>query len=235
MIRRLAKWGLATLLLLSATAGTVAAQGRGRGGFAGAGTRTAPGPAVVRGQAVSAARSPAFNHPTTAPASRFVARPQRQVIIAPPYWGLYGGYYSGLYDPYPYVTSPPYHPVSPYVSSYEEAPDVATSRSPSEVELSYQVEQLTREVERLRQDQAAAALRQSAPPTPRAIEPPPVPITLVFRDGHRFSIQNYAIVRDTLWVVEQRMSTKIDLSELDLAATQQANLGRVLLLPVPAK
>jgi hypothetical protein len=221
MIRRFAKWGLAMLVVLS-TAGTVSAQGRGRGGFAGVPTRIAQGLAGVRGQVAPAARS-----------SPFVMRPQRHVIVAPN-WGFYGGHYSGFYDPYRYVTAPPYYPVLPYVSSYVEAPYVAPSRSPSEVELSYQVEQLTREVERLRQDQAAAALQQSAPP-PRVAEPPPVPITLVFRDGRRLSVRSHAIVRDTLWVVDERMSTKIDLSELDLAATQQANLGRGLLLPVPAK
>jgi hypothetical protein len=112
----------------------------------------------------------------------------------------------------------------------------APSPSPSEVELSYQVDRLTREVERLRQDQAEAALRQSlAPQPPRAPEPPAAPITLVFRDGRRLSIQSYAISRQTLWVIDDRTSMKIDLSELDLPATQQANLGRVLLLPVPAR
>lgn len=232
MIRRFAKWGLAMLVVLS-TAGTVSAQGRGRGGFAGVPTRTAQGPAGVRAQMAPAARSSAFNLSITASTSPFVMRPQRHVIVAPN-WGFYGGHYRGFYDPYRYVTAPPYYPVLPYVSSYVEAPHVAPSRSPSEVELSYQVEQLTREVERLRQDQAAAALQQSAPP-PRVAEPPPVPITLVFRDGRRLSVRSHAIVRDTLWVVDERMSTKIDLSKLDLAATQQANLGTVLLLPVPAK
>ena len=161
MIRRFAKWGLAMLVVLS-TAGTVSAQGRGRGGFAGVPTRTAQGPAGVRGQVAPAARSSAFNLSITASTSPFVMRPQRHVIVAPN-WGFYGGHYRGFYDPYRYVTAPPYYPVLPYVSSYVEAPYVAPSPSPSEVELSYQVEQLTREVERLRQDQAAAALQQSAP------------------------------------------------------------------------
>jgi hypothetical protein len=106
--------------------------------------------------------------------------------------------------------------------------------------LSYQVERLTREVERLRQEQAEAAVRQQSPeppppPAARAPEPPATPIMLVFRDGRRMNIKSYAIVRDTLWVVDDRVSRKIDLSELDLVATQQANAGRVMLLPVPAR
>jgi hypothetical protein len=185
------------------------------------------------------APQPPANRPA-APSSQIVRRPDRHVIVAtPPYFGLYGGYYNyngfyngfynGLYDPYPYVSSP-------YAPSYVEQTYVAPSPSQGELQLSYQVERLTREVERLREDQVETALRQlQPPPAPRLPEPPPTPITLVFRDGRRLPIQSYAVVRQTLWVVDERNSRRIDLSELDLPATQQANLGRVLLLPVPAQ
>jgi hypothetical protein len=235
MTRRLANCVFSTLLILAATAGTGAAQGRGRGGFVGAPARMGPGPATVRGGVAYGARPPvmaarpAFNGHIAGP-PRIVARPPHRVVVAPPYFGFYGGFY----NPYPYVWAPAYYSVPPYSTSYVEPSYVAPSPSSSEVELAYQVERLTREVEQLRQDQANSALRQS-PPAPRTPEPPPVPITLVFRDGHRLSIQNYAIARQTLWVVDERMSTRIDLSDLDLDATQQANAGRVLLLPVPTR
>jgi hypothetical protein len=176
-----------------------------------------------------------------ASSSQIVRRPDRHVIVAtPPYFGLYGGYYNGFYngfyDPYPYLSGSPFYPASPYASTYVEQSYVAPSPSQSEVQLSYEVERLTREVERLREDQAEVALRQlQPPPAPRLPEPPPTPITLVFRDGRRLTIQSYAVVRQTLWVVDERNSMRIDISELDLPATQQANLGRVLLLPVPAQ
>lgn len=249
---RLAHYGFLMLLVL-ASAGTAAAQGRGRGGGpAGAPARTGPGPAMSRNSAPPAARPPAMtappvsNRPNTGQINRV---PDRHVILdTPPYMGLYGGYYPGLYnrfyngyyngfyDPYSYVSAPPYYPSAPYASSYVEQSFVAPSPSTSELQLSHQVERLTQEVERLRQDQAEAALRQAlAPPPPRVPEPPPIPITLVFRDGRRLSIQSYAISRQTLWVVDERMSMKVDLKDLDLPATQQANLGRVLLFPVPAQ
>jgi len=240
MVSRLFHYGLALLFALVATAGIADAQGRGRGGPAGPPARN--GGSAARPPAMSA--PPASNRPMQGQVSNQIVRtPDRHVIIAtPPYYGYYGGYYNGFYngygyyDPYPYGPSHSYYPSSPYVANYVEPTYASPSPSPSEVELSYQVDRLTREVERLRQDQAEAALRQSlAPPPPRAPEPPAAPITLVFRDGRRLSIQSYAISRQTLWVIDDRTSMKIDLSELDLPATQQANLGRVLLLPVPAR
>jgi hypothetical protein len=232
MIRHVAPCVLSMLLILSATAGSGAAQGRGRGGSAGGPARSRPNPGMARGGAGPAVRppvtaaQPAFNRHIMSPASRIGVRPRRQVIVAPTYWGFY--------DPYAYGWAPPFYSASPYATSNVETSYVAPSPSPSQVDLANQVERLTREVERLRQDQADAALRQSTPP-PRTAEPPPAPITLVFRDGRRLSIQSYAIVRQTLWIVDERMSTRIDLNDLDLPATQQANLGRVLLLPVPAR
>ena len=247
MTLRLAQCGLAVLLALAAT-GTASAQGRGRGGgSAGAPARTGPGPAMSRNGGSAAARPPAMaaqpthNRPITG--SQIVRVPDRHVIIAtPPYFGFYGGYYNGFYngiydgfyDRYPYAS--PYYPGAPYASSYVEQSYTPPSPSASEMQLSHQVERLTQEVERLRQDQAEAALRQAlAPPPPRVAEPPAIPITLVFRDGRQLSIKSYAISRQTLWVVDERMSMKVDLNDLDVPATQQANLGRVLLLPVPAR
>ncbi len=60
-------------------------------------------------------------------------------------------------------------------------------------------------------------------------------IVLVFRDGHRMEIQNYAIVGQTLWVFEERVATKILLSDLDLDATQRENRGSGLRLPSQEK
>jgi len=150
------------------------------------------------------------------------------------YNGFYNGLYNGFYDPYPYASAP-YYPVAPYETSYAEQSYAPPSPSPGELQLSNQVERLTREVQQLRQDQSQAALQQALAPPLRIAEPPPIPITLVFRDGRRLTTQSYAISRQTLWVVGDRMSMRVDLKDLDLPATQQANLGRVLLLPVPTQ
>jgi hypothetical protein len=58
------------------------------------------------------------------------------------------------------------------------------------------------------------------PPAPVAAQPPTV---LVFKDGHKFEVQNYAIVGDTLFEFSDGRTHKIQLAVLDLPATQKAN------------
>src|SRR5262249_16846994 len=104
-----------------------------------------------------------------------------------------------------------------------------------EVDLAYEVDRLAREVERLRQDQAVSAPRYLPPPAPAAPEVPPTPITFVLRDGRRLSVVNYAIVGETVWILDEQRSTKIPLSDLDLEATRRANPGQGLRLPSATK
>jgi len=60
---------------------------------------------------------------------------------------------------------------------------------------------------------------------------------LVFRDGHKQEISNYAIINDTLYDLSSGRAHKIPLTELDLAATVKANDDRGVdfTLPVAAK
>jgi hypothetical protein len=223
----------ATLLVLAATLGTASAQGRGRMSGGGAPARGAMG-AAARPPAMTAA--PASHQHVAAPTNgRFDMRPTRQVFIPPLYPPYYGNYYTGINDPYGYA---PFYPGSSYFNPYSEPYYQEPSQSQNDSDLAYQLALLTREVERLRQDQAypAPPPPQVAPPAPapaRAPEPPAAPITLLFRDGHRLTIHNYAVVRETLWVLGELTSTRIALRDLDLDATHRANPGRTLLLPRP--
>jgi len=102
-----------------------------------------------------------------------------------------------------------------------------------EVDLAYQVGRLSEEIEQLRQQQN---LRSSPPPQTQAVaERPRIPTVLVFRDGHRIEIQNYAIVGQTLWVVDEKAANKISIADLDLDATQNENRGRGVRFPLPEK
>jgi|SRR3954447_9460109 hypothetical protein len=65
---------------------------------------------------------------------------------------------------------------------------------------------------------APAADAQASPTTP--------PTVLVFRDHHQQEIQNYAIVGQTLWIFGSPRNQRLQLSDLDLAATQKANDDR---------
>ncbi len=83
----------------------------------------------------------------------------------------------------------------------------------------------------------AAAPSPAAEPAPEA--PAPVrtqPVTvLVFKDGHKAEVQNYAIVGDTLFEFSDNRTHKIQLADLDLTATQKANDDRGVDFQLPAK
>ena len=241
-------------LIVFGTATTLAAQGRGfhggggfrgGGGFQGGGGmhgapfRTAP-VTVFRGTPVVTpgfAPAPVRVVPPRAVAPFAFGRPHRTVIIPPvisPVLGL--GYYSPFgYSPFGY---------SPYAGSiygppaYSEPAYVAPSTqqsavSQNEVDLAYQVGRLSQEVEQLQQN---IRTYQAPVPTPSAGNAQAaVPVVLVFRDGHRMDIQNYAIIGQTLWVLDEGTATKIPLSDLNLDATQAENRSRGVRFLLPAR
>ncbi len=66
----------------------------------------------------------------------------------------------------------------------------------------------------------APAPASAAPPEPVLEQPPTV---LVFKDGHKVEVGNYAIVGDTLFELSEGRTHKILLADLDLPATEKAN------------
>lgn len=85
----------------------------------------------------------------------------------------------------------------------------------------------------------ADASARSAPDEQAPIEPEePVaaqPSTvLVFKDGHKSDVLNYAIVGDTLFDFAEGRSRKILLADLDLPATRKANDDRGVDFQIPA-
>ncbi len=90
--------------------------------------------------------------------------------------------------------------------------------------LANQLGNLAAEVESLREDQARRDFQGPVyyePPSP-AQEMPPTTV-LVYRDGHKVEVQNYAIAGKTLWVFFDQRTRQIPLAELDLPATQRVN------------
>jgi len=85
---------------------------------------------------------------------------------------------------------------------------------------------------------ASNGKRVAANPAPPALAATPeetAPTTvLVFHDGHRTEARNYAIVGQTLWIYTQDESQKVPLSDLDVAATKNANSDRGIIFQMPA-
>lgn len=133
---------------------------------------------------------------------------------------------------YPYYSMPLYDE-----SSYNSSRDTAQlERANAQVsDLTNQIEQLREELERMREQQNSP--RAAAPPPPPADDAkvePLVSTTLVFRDGRRSQVENYAIVGNMLWVFTDQRRTKIPIAELDLKSTQQVNEDRGVDFAIPA-
>jgi hypothetical protein len=78
--------------------------------------------------------------------------------------------------------------------------------------------------------------RAAQPPAPVAPAPEPseaAATLLVFRDGHRLEVRNYAIMGSTLFIITPERR-KIPLSELDLQATARENDDRGVDFRVPS-
>ena len=94
--------------------------------------------------------------------------------------------------------------------------------------LASQIQDLTAEVERLRNVQRPQS----------TVAPDPLPVlpntTLVFRDSHRVEIQSYAIIGQTLRVLDKDNSARLALSDLDLDATKKVNQDNGVRFIVPS-
>jgi hypothetical protein len=248
---------LIAIVLILATSTTLGAQGRahfgGGHGFSGA-PAVRPGPSFSGTPGVRPAPSFA-NTPAVRPGPSFGALPPagfgavhgpvhgfrpgrpfnsvRPVVVAPAF-----GYYSPYFWPDPFYGGAAYYP---YPASAYSAPAYTYSEpqppavSQNEIDLAYQVGQLSAQVEQLRQQQAVTSYTQP-PAAPQSSTPSTsTPTVLVFRDGRRMEVQSYAIVGETLWVLDATAATKIPISDLDVDATQRENRGRGVRFLIPEK
>jgi hypothetical protein len=65
-------------------------------------------------------------------------------------------------------------------------------------------------------------------------EPPQAPTLLVFTDGHKLEVGNYAIVGATLFDLTPGHPRKVALADLDLEATRKQNDDRGVIFQLPA-
>jgi hypothetical protein len=137
------------------------------------------------------------------------------------------GFFGAPFFTTPFFTTPFFAP--PIFSSSEP---VAQQTGPSQAEveqgsdLENRVESLTEEVSRLRDESAERPAPAPAPSPAPSISELPASTVLVFRDGHRETVHNYAVAGKTLWVFTEYRAKKVSTSELDLAATKKVNSER---------
>ena len=148
------------------------------------------------------------------------------------------------YSYYPYSLAYPYTIYPYYGLGYQS--DFVYSGSTSQSQAAYMADRdaglqsdvyrLQAELDQLRQEQALRADQQQyvspgLTPPPRSSqaakpEPLPPPAVLIFRDGHKSEVHNYAIAGQTLWIFSEERARKVPLAELDLDATRKVNEER---------
>ena len=74
------------------------------------------------------------------------------------------------------------------------------------------------------------AQSEDADPTP---EPPQIPTLLIFKDGHKVEVGNYAIVGNTLFDLTPGHTRKVPVADLDLEATRKQNDDRGVTFQLP--
>jgi hypothetical protein len=168
-----------------------------------------------------------------------------RAYIGPRYYPGYSPYYFGLgYGYYPYGYYPSYgyygyYDPSWYGGYYTYSYDDSAQQQAyaEQQQLNNQVNDLNQRVDSLQEqnDALRADLNQRPnvprPPQASAPEPRPAqtlneptkPVVLVYKDGRRLQVHNYAIVGQTLWVLTDNLAKKIPLADLDLNKTQEEN------------
>lgn len=94
--------------------------------------------------------------------------------------------------------------------------------------LQQDIDVLTGKVDRLQQE-----LDYRLPQKPQAPVAAHPTTMLVFKDQHTQEVQNYAIVGETLWVLDDDRAEKVPLSELDPDATTRINQERGVEFQLP--
>jgi len=159
-----------------------------------------------------------------------------------PWWlGVYGYPYYG-YAGYGYGSYWPWWDTS---SSYDSNGDQSYQQ-----EAARQIDDLSQQVEQLREELAAQAYRTPQPSALAAANPQPQPAprqlpsaqkdppsdlstVLVFRDQRIQEVKNYAIIGKTLVVIADQRQKKIPLADLDLATTARLNEERGVAFQLP--
>jgi len=132
-----------------------------------------------------------------------------------------------------FFAEPVFLPYPIYADASYGAPEESLrAEQHQQSELIGTIDRLADELERLREEQESAKNQQQAVNKHgQAMEPNPPTRILVFRDGHRCEIQNYAVVGDTLWALTEEHARKIPMPDLDMSATKKANEDQGLEFP----
>ena len=137
------------------------------------------------------------------------------------------GYVAGGYLYAPYYGYSDYSSV-PYDNGYGYGPSDDVSQQSADITanmLGDQIQRLSAEVQELRDSQQGYGpppAQQYAAPAPAQPDPPTEPITVVLKTGQQLKVQSYAVMDDKFWDFSKQPARRIELSDIDLAASTKA-------------
>jgi len=143
--------------------------------------------------------------------------------IKPPFAPEYGRHQDDADDALMPIVVPVY---IPYAIGYEpdEIADAQEETAPDESTLAYGPGQVAGNQSGPSDDayRGPAMNDEAAAELPEPVDPQPATV-LVYKDGHRAKVVNYAILGDALFDFDDEHTSKIPLADLDLPATEKAN------------
>ncbi|HVO61903.1 MAG TPA: hypothetical protein VMT53_13275 [Terriglobales bacterium] len=138
----------------------------------------------------------------------------------------YGGY-PGSYAYYPGWDWDYPLDYSGYTESYNDNQQLRAYQLQmmnNQQQIEQRIDALQDRLDRLYEQRSAPP--QQTPPQTQSKSEPSRPAVLVYKDGHKQEVENYAIVGQTIWVLNERQAKKVPLSALDVSATRKANQDR---------
>ena len=153
---------------------------------------------------------------TTGPVGPNGGHPHRPNHPHYPYYPYYYPYYPVI-DPYVYSAPVDTAPAVEDEDQYQGGPTIFDRRGSGQL---YPNEYGRKPLADSSPTGSATANSSQADGPPESPQPPTI---LVFKDGHKLEVTNYAIVGANLFDLSSDHRQKIPLADLDVAATQKAN------------
>lgn len=143
----------------------------------------------------------------------------------------------GFASPYPYLYDSPFDAYQDINDEPQQTPPPSAAHAPQydpnlEV-LNHRIDRLTNEIEALRDQQLRSASAPFSVPAPVLEQQPTTILVFKDKDKHDEQIQNYAIVSQMLWVLDDPGPKKIPLDQLDIPDTTAVNNQRGVRFSVP--
>jgi hypothetical protein len=139
-------------------------------------------------------------------------------------FGSFGGF--GCSSSLLYAGYPGYYPYSNFDNYFgqqqqqQQPVAVENNDDSNDREVAFQMQALRDEVRAMREEQHLRDEARNNPPKPESDDGN---ATLVFRDGRQLSVRNYAVADHTIWLLGPDKARKVQVSELDIPATEQIN------------